>query len=317
MIYYYPTMRNKRAFTLVELLVVIAIIGILVALLLPAVQAAREAARRVQCTNQLKQMILACHNYSTSNEEYFPIGTVGPARHSLFTTMLPFMEQQNMFDQMKNLDGPTFVSAVTEAAASTSGSNDEPLRFRIIETYICPSYPHAKEHENMSGVYRNGALTTYQGVGGASPYTPNSNGSHGQMPENGMFMWGLSRNFSEVRDGLSNTLAFCEFVQIDYNPSSSFNQPPGNVRPWILGGTTGTQLGSYAFKVLDEYPPNAHVNREGGGVPFNYLPMGSYHPGGMVVAYGDGSVSFMIDTIDLETYRALGTCKGGEPIVNP
>ena len=136
------------------------------------------------------------------------------------------------------------------------------------------------------------------------------------MPQNGIFAWGEFHKFRDVRDGLSNTLAFCEFVQLDRPVNgSTFAVPPGNVRPWILGGTSsdGT-YGSYAFKIL-EHPPNSHLNRTGDGVPFNHLEMGSHHPGGMVVAFGDGSVSFMEENIERNTYKALGTAAGGE-IVN-
>jgi len=88
-----PVRRDSHGFTLVELLVVIAIIGILIALLLPAVQAAREAARRLQCTNNLKQLGMATHNYAAQYSGRFPAGTTGPHRHGLFTYILPFIEQ--------------------------------------------------------------------------------------------------------------------------------------------------------------------------------------------------------------------------------
>ncbi|MCP4590129.1 MAG: DUF1559 domain-containing protein, partial [bacterium] len=90
----------NRGFTLVELLVVITIIGILIALLLPAVQAAREAARRMQCSNNLKQLGLAVHNYVSIYSEHFPLGCMGYERHGLFTAMLPFLEQDVVHDKL-------------------------------------------------------------------------------------------------------------------------------------------------------------------------------------------------------------------------
>ncbi|MEA1949870.1 MAG: DUF1559 domain-containing protein, partial [Planctomycetota bacterium] len=118
---------SKRGFTLVELLVVIAIIGILIALLLPAVQAAREAARRMQCGNNLKQMGLAIHNYADAYEGKFPIGSPAPARHGLFSALLPYLEMNDIHD-LCAWDLSTFDPA------------NEKVRFEVIPAYHCPSY---------------------------------------------------------------------------------------------------------------------------------------------------------------------------------
>jgi prepilin-type N-terminal cleavage/methylation domain-containing protein len=295
---------KRTGFTLVELLVVIAIIGVLVALLLPAVQAAREAARRMQCTNHLKQVGLAVHNYASANKDYLPVGSPngGGVRgaHGLFTSLLPFLEELAIYQQL-NLKGDTFVEA---------------HRYTLIDTYVCPSWPHEIVYRDQANTYRNGAITTYQGIGGTwrsgQPVTPCD---HGNMPRNGLFGFDLLRSISEVRDGLSHTLAVGEFVQIDVIPGSGvtdFSQAPGNARPWVFGSTNDTHRGVYSCKAVKDFPLNARVNRTVDGVPFNYLPFGSYHSGGGIFAIGDGGVHFVDEGIDFDVFKNLATCNGHE-----
>lgn len=290
---------QKKAFTLVELLVVITIIAILVAMLLPAVQMAREAARRMQCSNNLKQIGLAIHNYSTFNDQYFPAGSPGDAKHGLFTTMLPFLEQQNLYDEL-DLQG------------ATVDTFDEPHRYTHMPAYFCPSYPHPKIYRNMANHHMDGAITTYQGNGGAIRDEDQevTSGANGEMPHNGVFAWESLRKVNHLKDGMTNTFLMGEFVQID--ESGQFGVPPGNARGWIMGATrTGTR-GAYTFKVF-EHPPNANVNRAD-GIYFNHLPMGSYHPGGLLFVLCDGSVHFISEAINFETYQDLATINGREVV---
>ncbi len=292
--------RSARGFTLVELLVVIAIIGILIGLLLPAVQSVRAAARRMQCSNNLKQMGLALHNYMTAHNGYFPPGSAGARGHGLFTAMLPYIEQKAVHDDLD-----------LNAVAGSS-----PHLYTMIETYACPSYPHTKVVRNHNPSYMNGALTNYQGVGGTI-YDTNQDvapsASFGDMPRNGMFGIADVRRESDVRDGLSNTLAIGEFVHRDLQ-GGTYATPPGNVRAWILGdnGTYGT----YAFKVV-EHGINVKLDRIADGVKFNHLPMGSYHSGGANFAFGDGSVHFITESVNFENYRAMATCNGNEIVQLP
>jgi prepilin-type N-terminal cleavage/methylation domain-containing protein len=299
--------RTRRAFTLVELLVVITIIGILIALLLPAVQAAREAARRVQCTNQLKQIGLALHNYAAAEREHFPIGSPGPAKHGLFSTLLPYLEQAAVYDAL-------------DLRGTSRDTFGEPHRYTAIPGYVCPSWPHPKVYRDMVNTYQNGAITTYQGTAGAHPTrAPYDDLYNGDIPRNGIFGWQLARCMSDVRDGLSNTLALGEFVEIDLLPGSgtnSFEKPPGNVRAWILGAIEGPYGASYAMKAV-VHPINSHFDRVAQGVDFNHLPFGSFHPGGALFVVGDGSVRFISDGITLQLYEDLVTVHGGESAALP
>ncbi|MCA9246754.1 MAG: DUF1559 domain-containing protein [Planctomycetales bacterium] len=308
------TSRKIRGFTLVELLVVIAIIGILVSLLLPAVQSAREAARRTECTNNLKQVGLAIHNYAAAFNETFPPGALGEGHHGLFSYILPYIEQTAIFDSFPSMD---------------SSGHGSPHRFTEISEYICPSYPF--DHVNQKGApkydYQEGAVTTYQGVGGTSN-DPNVDcdpeggmrnclsTSHGPIPQNGIFAYRLERRFRDVRDGLSNTFAAGEFIHRDWSPGLSYSDPPGNVRAWILGDN-GPGKGIYAYKILEQ-PLNAKIDRGAstGAVDFNHLPMGSYHPGGGVFVLGDASVTFVTDGVNFDVYQGHATISASE-IMNP
>ena len=301
----------RIAFTLVELLVVITIIALLISLLLPAVQAAREAARRMQCGNNLKQMGLAVHNYASTWNECFPSGGSGNCKHALFSLMLPYLEQMPLYDQL-------------DINSSASNTLNDPAnhqqRYSIIRTYLCPSWPYPVNYAatTSASILYPGALTTYQGVAGAYPTQPPVTTSvNGDVPKNGMFGYGYARNLGEVSDGLSNTLAIGEFVQIDVTAVAAavnYSTPPGNVRPWILGAHGNGSL--WASKVL-VHPVNVRVNRVADGIPFNHLPHGSMHAGGTYFLLGDGSVSFVADGISFDVYQKLGTCAGGELAVLP
>lgn len=297
---------RKSAFTLIELLVVIAIIGILIALLLPAVQAAREAARRMKCSNNLKQIALGSHNYS-STYKVFPIGIQGVGNewsYGLFRSLLPYLEEGALFNR----------------AALEGIPTESPVLHTPVASYICPSWPFQADYMNS---FYPGAICTYQGVGGSLivqgsliPPSEQIAASHGNVTKNGFFGWEIARRPSDIRDGLSHSLMFGEFCHIDSDPNSEFGKPPGNVRPWIFGGSGGSSGpgATYTFKVVVTEHINEPLARTEAGVHFNHLPFSSFHPGGANFARGDGSVIFLEEEIDMDLFRAMATCNEGEVI---
>ncbi len=329
-----PKFRSIAGFTLVELLVVIAIIGVLVALLLPAVQAAREAARRAQCTNNLHQMGIGAQNYAATHGA-LPLGygrtiehvqkNVNFVKHGLFVDILPYMEQGNIYDQM-----------IFDYFTTGKPYYEDPARDIVIESYVCPSWPDSKVTlDAPSGYeYQLGALNSYTGVGGAvrnrgETLVPSV---FGQVPDNGAFLMeqvvngtgprapraviGKERTLGQISDGQSNTFLIGEFVHRDCCLGQLVEAPPGNVRPWYVSGFTD---GPYGFKVL-ENSPNACVVRNSGScvtgnaINFNYLPLGSFHPGGTQFVNVDGSVHLITDNINIEVYKDLATANGEEPV---
>lgn len=307
--------RTEHGFTLVELLVVIAIIGVLVALLLPAVQAAREAARRTQCLNSLKQIGLAVHNHASTYNGRLPWGARDNFWPGMHAYLLPFLEEQTTYGQLQ-LES-TFHSVETDPARN-------PARYQVISLYICPSFrPEIIPFMAAAtvGDYQWGALTSYQGVCGAINRPREEllaeeqlvESGFGDMPSNGFFGWGFQRELRQIIDGTSKTLAIGEFVHRDYR-EGSWVEPPGNVRPWILGANGG--FGSYSFKVM-ELPPNLQVERTADGVPYNHLPMGSNHPGVTHFLLGDGSARGLRDGMDISVLQGLATVDGSEPLNGP
>lgn len=294
---------KSKGFTLVELLVVIAIIAMLVTLLLPAVQSAREAARRTQCINNLKQMGLACHNYASAHGDIFPPGSPDNSLQGLFSYMLPYIEEQALYDTL-DLDGTSHHNA---------NERVNPARYTSISAYGCTSYGETVFRADGLADYQKGAVTTYQGVGGAftefqEPIVTKS--QYGGMPHNGMFGWGFQRKLKQVEDGLSKSLAIGEFVHRDFL-ESNFSMPPGNTRSWILGANNG--FGTYAFKVV-VLPPNLRIDRVADGVPFNHLPFGSSHDGVTSFALGDGAVRSIANGVDYAVFQAMATVSGKEPV---
>jgi len=302
----------RRAFTLVELLVVIAIIGILVALLLPAIQSARAAARRNSCLNNVKQVVLACQNYADANQGALPPGARGNGYPAAMCFILPFIEEGTLFKQL-NLN------------AASSGQTA--VARNVINAYVCPEYPGEKTPDNNAGnsYSPNGAgIANYQFVGGyyyaSMPAAQYDTSSFGNFPKNGMFgltkLVGGNRETKGVRlrkvaDGLSKTFAYAEFTQNDKkNTSSPYYGLPGNMRAWIASDN-GT-FGFYATKAISNYAVNANVDRQADSVPFNHLPFTSFHTGGAHFGMGDGSVHFVTDEVTLSVYQGMATTNGGE-----
>ncbi|RMG04991.1 MAG: DUF1559 domain-containing protein [Planctomycetota bacterium] len=320
------TTQTRRAFTLVELLVVIAIIGILIALLLPAVQAAREAARRSQCTNNLKQLGIALHNYHDTNGvfPYMRGGTTGSDsqtsnRTSLtgFIGMLPYLEQRALYEMISNPldsngdgtpDWPAFGPAAwVSAYPGWQYENSQ------VEALLCPSDGLAKSKNDSFG-----QKSYVMSVGDSIQ------GNNGWRRTRGLFDQYRNRRFADITDGSSNTVAFSEAAIGRKNG----RRVRGNIavvgkgiydNPSTCLATMGAN-GEYATTVSKVYgrrgsrwpdgrplysgfttvlPPNApSCGWDARDWEWGIYSATSYHPGGVNVCMADGSVHFIRETID-------------------
>jgi len=318
-------MRHKRVgFTLVELLVVIAIIGILVALLLPAVQAAREAARRMSCSNNMKQIGLALHNYHDTHKT-FPPGYFrllgGSAETWAWSTLiLPFMEQQSMHDGL----GVTRYNLFQTPAASAAAAKI--LLETPLPAFMCPSDtgfpPPGAIHNDRrfdGGIFWNSTnytpgISNYMGVMGHRDVS-------GTTANTGIFFAQKGVSFRDILDGTSSTFAVGERETIFCRAGAwvGIRNPNG-------AGSRGvyTSLGNNRPKLnQDTLVINWNAN-DGCGEGFSSL-----HPGGAQFALCDGSVRFVSETIDHRwinnnanthgdsrngTYQRLMTCADGLPV---
>jgi prepilin-type N-terminal cleavage/methylation domain-containing protein/prepilin-type processing-associated H-X9-DG protein len=303
---------RSSGFTLIELLVVIAIIGILIALLLPAVQKIREAAARMQCSNNLHQIGLAAHNFHDANGHLptnagpgYNYGATYPNVYSWLVQLLPYVEQGPLFNQI----GAGNATTPTIAAAKDLGIANP------VKTYLCPSdlayngKPRTDE-ENIRG-YAVGQ-TNYKGVCGNNwqwgnfQFYPNPayqgiGGGNGNGLDNGNGMFFRSDyrrplRLTDVKDGLSNTFMAGEDIPMD------------NIHcDWVFfNHATGTCA----------IPPNYVEPGNPGDWP-NVYSFRSNHNNGLNFAFGDGHVQFISQNIDLPTYRALASISGGEAVSAP
>ncbi len=282
--------RTRCAFTLVELLVVIAIIGILISMLLPAIQAAREAARRMQCSNNLKQVGLALHNYETAHKK-FPVGSWQSNFISPLVAILPYLEQQNNYlqwDFSKNYTHP-FNAGVSA---------------QRIEAYLCPSAALPREVSLLSA-RETGGPSSYLLCEGTDDYMANADGVFGlQWPDFGYH--NPNRKFRDITDGTSNTLFAGEtcYDYQDYRWTASTPAPHGGT---VKYGTARWVVGYPAISLGTTLKPfNVHTAAALGG-------FASMHAGrGGNFLLGDGSVHFQSQSIDIVTYNASATRAGGE-----
>ncbi len=267
---------NRRAgFTLIELLVVIAIIGVLIALLLPAVQAAREAARRTQCVNNLKQIGLGLHGYHDSFRT-FPAGGwifVPTAPQNRFMNMgwaaaiLPWIEQRAVGDSLN-------FSLPYNNAVNTTGGHS------VLQVYICPSEPRKTFWARSPGDQFDSADGDYGGMfGPRGLIAPNDRNN----PPRGSMIFNQALSMVEIRDGSSQTLVIGE-------------APEAINALWISGHNVFDQAAN-----INARPP-AEFGEE----------LTSQHPGGVNTLFGDGSVRFLKQTLDKKILSALCTRAGAE-----
>ena len=296
---------HRRGFTLVELLVVIAIIGVLVALLLPAVQAARESARRTQCSNNLKQIGIGLHNYHDTINKLPPgafwFGTNFAAyRGSIMVHILPFVEQKNVYDLFD-------FNAATDG--QTIGTSGKLIASTIVKTYVCPS-------DNNRDLRNGLAIANYSASVGSTSRNDNPScscakwnawNSFHEMPVqnvvstanfSGAFTrYPVSTRFADFTDGLSNTIFFGEVLR-----DCSVHVQQGWARTNNSQGLVCTVI-PINLKTCDA---NA---ADGCNRPCNWsLELGfkSRHPNGAQFLFGDGAVRFLSDNIDHRNYQALG-----------
>lgn len=312
---------TPRAFTLVELLVVITIIGILIALLLPAVQAAREAARRMQCSNNLKQACLAVHNYHDQHDS-LPVGSYGCCWGTWQVALLPYVEQEglyNLYDQGGKSPPPG------DDNTRYYATNNQRVTTQRLSGFTCPSDKPLTTPVNGANLTKhnyaaNNGNTGYFVQDGNGP----ADNANGVVFRGAPFLMSaaskpLCVRFADITDGLSNTLMFGEVIQgqntsdsaIDlrgftwWGPGAGFETflPPNSSSPDIMVNAGYCQTGWDAPCDPTAYSePNRPAT----------LAARSRHPGGVNVGLCDGSVRFINDTIAINTWRALGSARGAE-----
>jgi prepilin-type N-terminal cleavage/methylation domain-containing protein len=311
--------RARRGFTLIELLVVIAIIAILIALLVPAVQKVREAAARLQCQNNVKQIALAVHSYHDANRK-LPPAYVASVQLSWHVLILPYVEQDTEFKAMNT----------TTPGDYTIANRNNPHGLRRMGLYLCPSSPvdrmlltapHNANPPDLVPANTGEAPYTVHYYGmtgprGANPTTgtayPQSQCTHDGTPmaTSGMFQpdqfadGKLGRiSLTDVPDGTSNTIMIGEMSW-----DSKFGT---RYRSWLRGGEPG---GCYCVGARNATNAINSAIRANLIAQFNEVPMGSMHIGGANFALGDGSVRFIQESISIATYRALASRNGGEVV---
>ena len=300
---------KSRGLTLIELLAVLAIIGVLIALLFPAVQSAREAARRTQCSSNLRQVALAMHAYEGVHRV---LPNTASNNYSFHVTLLPYLEQQALWQQFN--------------FALNAMEYQGPLCYHRLPVYECPS------DASCSAAPRLMAVTNYHGNWGTGNQKYGNNGIfsyHDDKPGYVPFL-----PLAAITDGLSQTALLAEVVATDgstrgrralwatlaymefddftvYCQNAPFQSPPLSTsgmwrgRPWLYLGVNWN-IYNHILPPNQASCSNGAVNADGA------YTSGSFHPGSVSVAMADGSVQNMNDALDITAWRAIGS-RAGDP----
>jgi len=320
--------RPRSAFTLIELLVVIAIIAVLIALLLPAVQQARESARRSQCINNLKQLGLAFHNYHGSFRT-LPIGEQAPkSKPNWRVGVLPFVDQVPLYNTLNF--SKQFLSACADTSAfgfNYGTSGNRVLSKLVVPLFVCPTSPLSPTSTEVNCNYDEGQVHDYVGIAGSTPDPAGRSGvcsvqtSHGGIfCDNGLLVANRVFRLRDVTDGTSNTLIVAEQsgrvgtrdVRSGYHSGwSGMQSLPASGR--ITSATSsdtpygsGTTTIRYQINMKDSSQVGTNTAYDGNTV------INSYHPGGINILLADGAVRFLSENMNFATLRMLASRDDGQ-----
>ena len=284
---------RRGGFTLIELLVVIAIIAVLIALLLPAVQQAREAARRTQCKNNLKQLGLALHNYE-STFSTFPPGVIEAHGTAWSAMILPQLEQNNLYTD------------IVWGAPWNGNNGNERACATLIPALRCPSAP-IPEHRNNESI-QGRVPSCYLACASGTSFDDNNF----EGEQDGIFYSNSSVKLRDVADGSSNTVAVGE---AQFHPD--LNQSGNIIDHWYIGSPQVPLISNESSELLGSTAARINIVNAmvaSSTIEEKEMSFSSYHIGGCQVLLADGSARFVSENISQQTWSELGTRDGGEVI---
>lgn len=329
-----PRRDAARAFTLIELLVVVAVIALLIGLLLPAIQSAKEASRRVACANNLKQLGMAISAYHATNEmlpfgvgfdddkTLATVGSLNARRFSCHSQILPYIEQGPLFNSVNFLVAPFFPSYSGQAPAGGGFGVNGTAALTVVGAFLCPSDEDRLEQPWGHNNFRTCNGSSWSGRAG-----------------DGMFGQISRTRFADITDGLSNTAAFSERVKgtgdpAVYDPLADLYSNPGAwtqdaFRQWcrslskaqavtlyhdVDGGQNWLEGNMNWTRYNHVLPPGYPSCKN--GLTWNGVAMTatSAHPSGVNLLLGDGSTRFVKSSVDAAIWSALATIRGNEII---